>query len=70
MARRFFRILLIKKTNKFLLKKVKGTALKFLVTMTAFSDQEEIAGLKWDAIDFIYKRPAIKHTVTEAIVNG
>ena len=27
-------------------------------------------GLKWDAIGFQCKRSAIKHTVTEAIVNG
>ena len=32
--------------------------------------KEEVLGLKWDAIDFQYKQITIKHTVTEAIVNG
>lgn len=55
-----------------LLKKVKGTALEFPVTMAAYYGlrREEVVGLKWDAIDFQYKQLTIKHTVTEAIVNG
>ncbi len=54
------------------MKRVKGTALEFPVTMAAYYGlrREEVAGLKWDAIDFQYKQFTIKHTVTEAIVNG
>lgn len=32
--------------------------------------REEVVGLKWDGIDFQYKQLTIKHTVTEAIVDG
>ncbi len=55
-----------------LLKKVKGTELEYPVTMAAIYGlrKEEVLGLKWDAIDFQYKQLTIKHTVTEAIVNG
>ena len=42
------------------------------MTMAAYYGlrREEAVGLKWDAIDFQYKQLTIKHTVTEAIVNG
>ena len=55
-----------------LFKKVKGTELEYPVTMAAIYGlrKEEVIGLKWDAIDFQYKQLTIKHTVTEAIVNG
>ncbi len=55
-----------------LLKKVKGTEFEYPVTMAAIYGlrKEEVVGLKWDAIDFQYKQLTIKHTVTEAIVDG
>ena len=61
-----------KEEVELLLKKVKGTALEFPVTMAAYYGlrREEVVGLKWDAIDFQYKQLTIKHTVTEAIING
>ena len=61
-----------KEETEELLKKVKGTPFEFPVTMAALYGlrREEVVGLKWDAIDFQYKQITIKHTVTEAIVNG
>lgn len=61
-----------KEEVELLLKKVKGTALEFPVTMAAYYGlrREEVVGLKWDAIDFQYKQLTIKHMVTEAIING
>ena len=61
-----------KEETEELLKKVKGTELEFPVTMACIYGlrKEEVLGLKWDAIDFQYKQITIKHTVTEAIVNG
>lgn len=61
-----------KEETELLLQKVKGTPLEFPVTMAAYYGlrREEVVGLKWDAIDFQYKQLTIKHTVTEAIVDG
>ena len=51
---------------------VKGTTLKFLVTMVAYYGLrgEEVMSLKRNVIDFQYKQLNIKHMVTEAILNG
>jgi integrase len=55
-----------------LLEKAKGTPLEFPIFMAAYYGmrREEIVGLKWEAIDFQYKKFTIKHTVTGAVVNG
>lgn len=51
---------------------VKGTQLELGVLLAAFYGlrREEVLGLKWDAIDFERKTIAIRHTVTEASVDG
>jgi integrase len=55
-----------------LLEKAKGTPLEFPIFMASYYGlrREEIVGLKWDAIDFQYRKFTIKHTVTAAVVDG
>lgn len=50
----------------------KGTNLEFAVHMAAYYGlrREEIIGLKWDAIDFQYKKITVKHTISEISLNG
>ena len=51
---------------------VKGTQLELGVLFAAFYGlrRGEIVGLKWDAIDFTQKTITIRHTVTQATVDG
>lgn len=51
---------------------VKGTRIEFAVIAGAFYGlrRSEILGLKWNAIDFDNKTITIKHTVTEATIDG
>lgn len=51
---------------------VKGNTIEFPVLMAAFYGlrRSEIVGLKWSAIDFTYKTITIRHTVTDAMVDG
>ena len=55
-----------------LFKLVKGTPLELGVMLAAFYGlrREEVIGLKWDAIDFKKKTITIRHTVTEASIDG
>jgi integrase len=57
---------------KELLEKVKGNPLEFAVRMACIYGlrREEVAGLRWEAIDFVYHRMQIRHTVTNANING
>lgn len=57
---------------KKLFEAAKGTNLEFAVHMAAYYGlrREEIIGLKWDAIDFQYRRMTIRHTVTETSFGG
>ena len=51
---------------------VKGTEFEFGVILAAFYGlrRGEVVGLKWDAIDFERKTFSIRHTVTQASVDG
>ena len=51
---------------------VKGTPLELGVMLAALYGlrREEVIGLKWDAIDFKKKTITIRHTVTEASIDG
>ena len=51
---------------------VKGNLLELGVLLAAFYGlrREEVLGLKWDAIDFKKKTITIRHTVTEANIDG
>ncbi len=51
---------------------VKGNLLELGVKLAAFYGlrREEVLGLKWDAIDFKKKTITIRHTVTEANIDG
>lgn len=50
----------------------KGDLIEPIILVTAYYGlrKEETLGLKWDAIDFINKTITIKHTVTNASVDG
>jgi len=51
---------------------VKGSKIELAVKLAAFYGlrRGEIAGLKWDAIDFVNRTITIRHTVTMASVGG
>ena len=51
---------------------VKGDPLELAVIVAAFYGlrRSEVIGLKWDAIDFENKTVSIRHTVTQACVDG
>ena len=51
---------------------VKGTKIELAVKLAAFYGlrRGEIAGLKWDAVDFINRIITIRHTVTMASIGG
>ncbi len=55
-----------------LLSVVHGTKIELAVMLASFYGlrRSEIMGLKWDAIDFENKTITIRHTVTQATVNG
>jgi integrase len=50
----------------------KETPLEFSIFIAAYHGmrKEKIVELKWEAIDFQYKKSTSKHTVTGAVVNG
>ena len=55
-----------------LFRAVKGTELELGVILAAFYGlrRSEVVGLRWDAIDFESKTISIRHTVTQATVDG
>ena len=55
-----------------LFKIVKGTDFELGVILAAFYGlrRSEVIGLKWEAIDFERKTISIRHTVTQATING
>ena len=55
-----------------LFKCVKGKPVEFAVLMASYYGlrRSEIVGMKWSAIDFIYKTISIRHTVIEYSIDG
>lgn len=51
---------------------VKGKPIEFPVLMAAFYGlrRSEVVGLKWSAVDFIYKTITVRHTVTSTSIDG